>query len=273
MRSVSSLSPAVLVVSCLWLALGTALARGADPAGDAKASFIEGDVKVSREGASTPLREGQSLIAGSRLQTAQRSLARIDFPLTTVLLSAATDLRLSDAELVLEGGRVEVSTRDAAVVKLVAADARISGEGWIVVRREENRVQLSAIDGRFAVQVAGKEAIVAGGNGLSVAPDAPRRVVALAERPQVVAPNADGQYFKADESFDLKWMPAGKAHLQILAIDSDGALIDRDVDGDSTSVKLPWPGLYRWRVASLGADGVEGAPSTEGLICILESTE
>ncbi len=255
-----------------------ALAMPAQPSpqasvGAATLSYVEGRVEIAPPGGGfTPASEGQSFPAGMRLRTAEGSLARIDFPVMTVLASSSTELAFAGdpPSLLLERGRIEITSRGSAILPVRAGDAEVRGDGWAVVRREENNLQLSAVEGRFELAAGGQNVKATSGQGALLPAGGAPRTVAFGERPRVVLPSADARYVAAGEPVELSWRPAGASHVQVLSFETDHVLVERDLEGDRTSLAIPWPGLYRWRVAARDANGVEGPPSTEGLICVME---
>jgi len=46
----------------------------------------------------------------------------------------------------------------------------------------------------------------------------------------------------------------------------DVVLLQREAGPTELSLRVPWPGAFRWRVAARDADGLEGLPSTDGLL-------
>ena len=239
----------------------------------ARLSFVEGDVQVaSGRKAYAAASEGSGFQTNTRLRTGKASLARLDFPFMSLLASAGTEVDLSGSVLFLGlvRGRIEVASKEAEIVKIQAGDAEVRGEGWAVVRRHSEGVVVSAIEGRFGVNASGMVLSLKGGEGAVIAPGQAPRFVAFGERPRIVYPGADAVYVGRAEPLDLTWIPPGQAHVQVLPIESDQVLMERDVDGAKTQLEIPWPGLYRWRVALRNPSGVEGAPSTEGLICVME---
>jgi hypothetical protein len=58
--------------------------------------------------------------------------------------------------------------------------------------------------------------------------------------------------------------------VELLAVGGDDVLLHREAGGSDVSLRIPWPGAFRWRVASRDADGLEGLPSGDGLVCTVE---
>jgi hypothetical protein len=84
-------------------------------------------------------------------------------------------------------------------------------------------------------------------------------------------PGSDPLYYMPGERIELRWKPsAERQHLQVLGVDSDVVLINRDVGPPPFVLEIPWPGTFRWRVALRDAGGFESLPSVEGLVCVLE---
>lgn len=239
----------------------------------AKIALVEGAVEVaSADGVFAAASEGQTFKAGWKLRTTS-GIARLEFPFMTLLASAGTQVGVSGAKVLsldLEGGRVELSSSGADILKVIAGSAEVRGEGWVVVRREGSNVLVSAVDGKFFVASAGKTATLNSGDGAVVSAQQAPATTRLADRPKVTAPGSDAAYVTRGAKATLSWTPEGSSHVQVLPIDTDSVVIDRDVTGGATDVDIPWAGLFRWRVASRDARGLEGPPSAEGLVCVLE---
>ena len=239
----------------------------------ARLTLVEGTVSLAVGGAAfAPAKEGTGITNGTRVRTGPQALARLEFPVMSVTAGADSELNVSGAVLSLElaRGRAEIASKQADIVKVVAARGEVRGDGWAVVRREGNAVQVTVVQGRFFVTSNGHNLAVAGGAGAVFTEGVAPRAVELPSRPQVIFPGADAAYVAQGEPLDVSWTPPGRSHLQLLAIGSEEVLMDRDVDGAKTTLSVPWPGLYRWRVAGRDAAGLEGVPSTEGLICVLD---
>ena len=58
--------------------------------------------------------------------------------------------------------------------------------------------------------------------------------------------------------------------MQVLGIDSEDVLLEKDVGMAPATLEIPWLGTFRWRVSVRGADGLEGMPSPEGVVCVVE---
>ena len=56
--------------------------------------------------------------------------------------------------------------------------------------------------------------------------------------------------------------------LEVLPVGSDVVLLQRDVAAPPVKIEVPWEGAFRWRVSARDARGLEGLPSTDGLIAV-----
>jgi hypothetical protein len=239
----------------------------------ARLALVEGTVSVAAgRAAFAPAKEGAGIVNGTKVRTGSQALARLDFPVMSVTAGGDTELGVSGAVLSLElaHGRAEIASKQADIVKVVAAGGEVRGDGWAVVRREGKAVQVTVVQGRFFVTSSGHSLAVTSGAGAVFTQGAAPSAVELPSRPQVISPGADAAYVAKGEPLDVSWTPSGRSHVQLLAIGSEEVLMDRDIDGAKTTLSVPWPGLYRWRVAGRDAAGLEGVPSTEGLICVLD---
>jgi hypothetical protein len=51
---------------------------------------------------------------------------------------------------------------------------------------------------------------------------------------------------------------------------SDVILLERDVGASPQTIAIPWLGTFRWRVSARDARDLEGIPSAEGLVCVVD---
>jgi archaellum component FlaF (FlaF/FlaG flagellin family) len=172
---------------------------------------------------------------------------------------------------VLDDGRVEQSAQAGDIIKLLTAEARIRGEGRVVVRRQRGTTLVSAQSGSFRVEGNGKTVTLAAGEGTRVEPgSAPTPPEALLPAPIALEPGDDPRYVLPGETVSVRFnSSAGSHHLQVLGVDSSQVLIERDIAGSPATLAIPWPGTFRWRVAARDAHGLEGLPSREGLIAVV----
>jgi hypothetical protein len=58
--------------------------------------------------------------------------------------------------------------------------------------------------------------------------------------------------------------------VEILALQNDDVLLARNVGAPPLTIEIPWLGTYRWRVSARDARGLEGPPSADGYVCVVE---
>jgi len=246
------------------------------------ATLTWADDEVERESAAgrdgwRRMKPGESVRTGDRLRTAQNGVARIEFPWMSVTLGPATVMHIP-AEVVLSTvlgqGRAEFEGRGRDIVKVRTAEAVIRGAGRIVVRREQERtlVMAMAMDGSFSVVASGRTVVLRAGEGTVVRDgQAPGPARGLPEPPETVRPGSDPFYVPQGRPVLLTWSPAAPAsHVQVMPLGSNEVLLARDAGRPPLALLIPWEGMYRWRVSSRDPDGLEGRPSEEGLICVVE---
>jgi hypothetical protein len=239
----------------------------------ARLSLVEQRVELSSARGWHEAKEGTTLRLGERVRTGADALARLDTPWMTMTLSPASALSFPDEYLlsaVLEQGRVQLHAEKREILKLVTGEAEVRGQGWAVVRREGKTTLVTSLAGRFLVEGAGMTVALPPGTGTIVYEGKPPlSPLALPEPPEGLSPGSDPQYGAPGDTISLSWTPKGAAHqVEVLAVGSDYVLIQRDVGAPPWRVVIPWPGAFRWRVATRDERGLEGKPSAEGLICI-----
>lgn len=256
-----------------------ALAAPKDAARSAPvAKFVFAEKAVERAGRGSGSKwervsEGDQLRIGDRLRTGPLSLSRLEFPWMVATLSPDSVL-VVPVEVVLalslESGRIDLRTDGAEIVKLRTAEAAVRGEGRVIIRRESGATFVTALEGAFEVEgKTGRERLVGGEGTVVKAGQKPSPPEALPQPPGELAPGSDPRYVAPGDPVLLTWRPQTKAHLQILGIDSEDALIDRDVGPPPQAVEIPWVGTFRWRVSTRDDRGLEGVPSGEGVICVV----
>lgn len=239
----------------------------------AQISFVESRVDVQRPGAGwEKLAEHGRVRTGERLRTAADSSARLEFPWMSVSLAPSSVLGLAPGAILglqLDSGRVELSSGRDDIVKLDTPDARVRGQGWVIVRRDTSGTQVSVLRGEFRVGtialLENQGCTVAVARGLC-------KPVALPTVPAALAPGADPRYVSQGQGVALTWNAAPEAagyFVQVLSFDDDALLLQHDVAAAAHEVRVPWLGLYRWRVSARNAAGIEGPPSLEGLFCVM----
>ena len=238
-------------------------------------SFAENTVERSETGGDwTEIQEGYRLKTGEQLRTASGALARVEFPWMKVLLSGSSELAIPGSlvlSLELRGGRVEILS-EGDIIKLLSNGAEVRGQGRAVVRQVGSTTVVATIDGQFRVQAAGGTVSLKSNQGTVVASDGrPTVPEALPAPPETLDPGADPLYADKGKPIELTWSPSqGEYRIQVLPIHSDEVLIDKDVAGSPQSVAIPWLGTFRWRDSARDDRGLEGVPSGEGLVCVVE---
>jgi hypothetical protein len=263
----------------LTLALGfEPLAWAQDPAPPvavAKLSFAEGQIeRASGDGTWQPVAEGAPVRTGERLRTGPEALATLEFPWMRIRMSASTELSIPSGlvlSMVLARGRIEILS-EGDIIKLISQGAEVRGQGRGVVRQVGGTTTVAAMEGRFRVTARDRRVSLTTGQGTVVASGQPPASAApLPQAPETVDPGSDPFYVEPGRDLRLSWSPSQSAnHIQVLPIDSDQVLIDRDVGASPQSVRIPWLGTFRWRVSVSDDRGLEGLPSAEGLICVVD---
>lgn len=279
MRHRSRLDVALLA----GLLLAAPGARGEDPAEVpkegvpvARLTFVERLVEQAADaGKWRKAKEGVPFRTGERLRTAPDAVARIDFPWMSVTLGPASVVTIPNTYVlstVLEQGRVQLNADGRDILKLRTADAEVRGRGRVVVRREREATLVMSVAGRFVVEGAGKTVALAEGKGTIVpAGREPLPPVDLAAPPEGLWPGLDPVFVGAGNPVALTWKPGGTSHyVELLPVGSDVVLIQRDVGRPPWRLEIPWTGAFRWRVSARDARGLEGRPSADGMICVVE---
>jgi hypothetical protein len=251
-------------------------AQPAEPLPIARVSYAEGVVDIARPAkAFARVADGALLRSGDRLRTGPSGTARIEFPWMAVTVSAGSVLSIPETMVLatlLEEGRVDQSAEAGDLLKLVTEEAQVRGEGRVVVWRDRTTTSVSALRGAFTVEGKGGSVSLEAGQGTVVRRGAaPSRPAPLPEMPTGLDPGDDALYVAPGEPVELRWnSPFTAHHLEILPIHSNEVLIAREVDASPFTIAIPWQGMFRWRVASRDAKGIEGLPSMEGLIAVVE---
>jgi hypothetical protein len=268
-----SLCAAVLVV-----VPGVAAAQQS-AAGMTVAKLVWGDRPVERteegEESWARLREGEPLRTGDRLRTASGGVARLDFPWMAVTVGPSSILSVPASAVlstVLEKGRAEFSGAGRDIVKIRVGQGEIRGGGRLVLWHEGERTAAAALDGAFRVSGAGKTVEIEAGEGTSmVGGQPPAAASALPDPPGGLVPGADPSYVPSGQTAELHWTPNGVAHhVEILALQNDDVLLARNVGEPPLRIDIPWLGTYRWRVSARDGRGLEGPPSADGFVCVVE---
>jgi hypothetical protein len=242
-------------------------------------AYAAGSVEREVDGASgtTSLKPGEFVRTGDRIRTGPESVARLAFPWMSVTASPSTTLHIPSEVIlsaVFDQGRAEVAAEGGDILKLRTAEAEIRGAGRVVVRRDSQRQALvvTAREGTFRVEGAGKAVVLLAGEGTVVRQGSPPEpATRLPPAPSDLHPGQDPVYVVKGEAAQLSWRHAGATHhLEVLPLESGDVLLERDVGVGPEQMTIPWLGTYRWRVAARNAVGLESLPSVEGLICVVE---
>lgn len=240
----------------------------------ARISLVTGEVEVQRGTAVwTRAAEDQPLSIGDRVRTLQGATARLEFPWTVVAMSDNSEVSLQKNRLLtlqLDSGRIDVDPEEA-LLRIVTAEATISGTGRTLVRRDGALTFVASYNGGATVESPVSLVRLGVGKGTLVkAAEAPSEPVRLPQPPRVTSPGSDPRYIRPGEIVHLTWTGTDPVyHLEVLPIDSDVPVVSIDVAATEYELKLSWIGTFRWRIS--GRNGsVESVPSGEGLICVVE---
>jgi hypothetical protein len=239
----------------------------------AKLEVLDGTVEMEVGRRWSRVDTGASVRAGSRLRTREGSAARVAFPWMDLILSADALLGLPATPVlsaVLEQGRLEQRSA-GSILKVQTREAEVRGSGSVVVRRNDGTTRVTATDGN--IRVHGSRAMVALGAGEAAVARSKRDVQGGANAPVApieLSPGADPVYVRKGQPLSLRWRGDQPAyHVDVLTHEGT-LLISRDVKARTLQVKVPYEGLYKWRVAGVSGEGVEGLPSTDGLFVVVE---
>ena len=219
--------------------------------------------------------EGERFATGDRVRTGQTGLVRLEFPWMSLTAGPSSTVSIPAERVlstVLDEGRVETASEGEDIVKLRTREAEVRGQGRAVIRRSNGTTWVMAQEGTFRVASKNRTVVVKAGQGTRVrsgkAPDAP---VAQPEAPGDLWPGADPFYVLTGQPVALRW--GGTAPLyrvEILGLDSEEVLLAREQPERQLSLVIPWLGTFRWRVYTLDREGLEGRPSAEGLVCVVD---
>ncbi len=222
-----------------------------------------------------PLGPGDKLRTGDTFRTSEDATARLSFPWMEVTLGSSTMLTIPASTVlstVLEQGRAEFAGPGRDIVKIRVGDGEVRGGGRLVLRRSVGRTSAAVLEGAFRVRSASRTVEIKAGEGTVVEdgrpPEAP---TPLPPAPGGLRPGRDPVYVRSGQALDLRWTAAGPSHhVEILALDADEVLLEREAGAPPLRLEIPWLGTYRWRVSARDARGLESRPSTAGLICSVE---
>jgi hypothetical protein len=223
------------------------------------------------------LKPGEFVRTGDRIRTGADGVARLSFPWMSITASPSTTIHIPSEvilSVVLDQGRAEVAAEGGDILKVRAAEAEVRGAGRVVIRRDSQRQALvvTAREGTFRVEGGGKAVVLLAGEGTVVRQGQPPEPASrLPPAPSDLRPGQDPIYVVKGQPAQLSWRHAGATHhLEVLPLDSNDVLLERDVGVGPEPMTIPWLGTYRWRVSARDALGLESLPSAEGLICVVE---
>jgi hypothetical protein len=238
----------------------------------AKLSFVDGSVELGApSGTWSHANEGTRVKTGDLVRTNSEATVRVEFPFMSVVVGPSSVLGITASQVLstyLEAGRVEEHAQGADAIKLRTQEAQIRGRGRVVVRREGAQTSIMVWEGRFLVASSGKLLTVVGGVGTVVQRGRPLVAQSLPVAPGDPVPGADPMYLAVGETVSMRWQGNGlRYHLQLLGIDSDEVLVERETAAQTFSLPIPWPGTFRWHVSEMTAEGLESRPSRDGFFC------
>jgi hypothetical protein len=219
---------------------------------------------------------GDPLRTGDTLRTGEGALARVEFPWMQITLGPSSMLTIPASAVlstVLEQGRAEFSGAGRDIVKIRVGDGEIRGGGRLVLRRSVGRTTASAIAGAFRIRAKGRTVEIKAGEGAAIEDGRPPGPAGpLPTAPSGLLPGEEVAYVREGQPVELRWLPTGASahHVELLALGKDEVLLSRDTGAPPVRLAVPWLGTYRWRVSSRDARGVEGPPSSPGLVCLVE---
>jgi hypothetical protein len=255
--------------------MGSTVPAAAEGVPVANLSMTAGLVeKANEKGEWSPLAEGDRLRTGEIVRTGADGMARLELPWMWAFVGPDTELLIPSGFIlgtVLERGRVQLVADGGDAVKLQAGRADVRGRGRVVVRRDRGRTAVMSQTDVARVSVGGRTVSVPAGSGLVIVGDKLGRPVPLPAPPTIVSPASDPVYLKPHESVSVQWSGEAERYVvEVLPLQQESAALVYESEGTSAEVRVPWLGLYRWRVMAVSASGLESAPSGEGLICVVE---
>ena len=269
----------IIMTTATWLLLAAPAAAKPWRVPVATLSDMSGDVATAEAAEWRNAATGLQLRTGDRLRTGAGAAARLTFPWTSLRVGPDTTLEIQPSPILavtLERGRVQQEAEGTEAVRLETTEAVVRGEGRVILRRGADGTAVTVWNGTFRIEgrAAGSAAVEVHAGESSLVPPSgiPAPAIAAPDKPAGLLPGADPLYVLPGDKVALSWTAAAQRHhVQVLPIDTNDVLIDRDTDAPPPyTIQLPWLGTYRWRVAAMAAGGIEGLPSEEGLICVVE---
>jgi hypothetical protein len=240
----------------------------------ARLTYVENGVETGAAGWEQAV-EGAGFDVGEGLRTGAEGVARLELPWMVVSVGPASELRFPDEHLlsvVLERGRLALAAETHDALKLLTAEAEVRGRGRAIVRRDAERTVVTCLEGSFEVEARGQGVSLVPGTGTVVRSGRPPTVVADAPSPpreESLWPGRDPVFAERDEPLKLVWEAGAPGyHIEVLPVGADYVLLQRDVGPPPVPLRLPWRGAFRWRVSARDDRGLEGVPSSFGLICV-----
>jgi hypothetical protein len=251
-------------------------ARPLPPAPVASVRILDGTLQRG-DGKSWKSADREFRIApGESLRTSSDGAALLTFPWMHIVVADDTVVGLTPSAVLsatLERGRIQEQATAGDILKVVTAEAEVRGRGDVVVIRSVSPAQtrVSALRGWFRIKTAHGSLSLDGGQAAVIGADGPPELVELPPAPTGLSPGTDPVYVPQGHSARLSWNGSARRYrVQVLSLDGDEVLLSREVEDTSIEVPGRWLGTFRWRVSAVGDRGVEGAPSTPGLICVVE---
>lgn len=213
------------------------------------------------------------LSTGDRLRTGEDGMARLELSWMTLTLRPSSIVGLSQSgvlSLILEQGGADVR---GELIKVTTAEAVVRGEGLAMVRRPRPGMTVAVCgEGHCRVEGGGKTLDLEAGFATIVhAGRPPSPPVVPPSPPTEVNPGDNPLYVKPGTPITLTWKSDAPHHrLEILGIETNEVLMQKDPVTSPTTLTLTWLGLYRWRVYASDDRGIESLPSGEGLICVVD---
>ncbi len=265
---------AVSMTAMLVLAIASAAPSDTRPTALGRLSYAEPGAELAAGGAAwRQVPEGVEISTGDAVRVGGGAVARIELPWMALTLTSGARLRFSDGLLLaafLESGRVLAEAETSEVMKLVAGDSEIRGRGRLIVRREGHTALVSCLAGRFRiVSPAGAVSLETGVGSIVRSGRAPSAPTPIPEAPDGLWPGDDPLYVTRRELLELRWRGvASRYDVELLPVGAEIVLLHREVDRPTLEIGIPWVGAFRWRVSARDGNGLEGAPSREGLIAV-----
>jgi hypothetical protein len=240
----------------------------------AKVSFLDGSVEVGGpEGKWARAGEGTRVHTGDRVRTDSEATARIEFPFMNVVLGPSSIMGVAPSQVLstlFETGRLEEHAEGSDAIKLQTPEAQIRGRGRVVVRRFNSVTSVMVWEGRFLIGSSGRWLTLVGGVGTVVERGKPLVAAALPPAPADPSPGPDPLYVSTGDAVSLKWESRAAAyHVQLLGIDSDEVLLEREAKEAPVVLTAAWPGTFRWHVSERDTRGLESRPSRDGYLCVV----